>query len=169
METKCAVWLTGCFWTILQPPSGPPSPVPPTKKVATRESQAGGGESAAGVSGQESVRVAVGAVGVRWEGGNENGEGKEGGKWGPSWEEEEEGEGEGEEGKAGGGKGEGAGAGEKGGRGSSQRVKLPRPEGGVSCPRCGSGDTKFCYYNNYNIKQPRYFCKVCGMKGAGWG
>jgi hypothetical protein len=21
-------------------------------------------------------------------------------------------------------------------------------------------DTKFCYYNNYNVKQPRYFCKV---------
>lgn len=55
---------------------------------------------------------------------------------------------------------------EKGGRGSSQRVKLPRPEGGVNCPRCGSDDTKFCYYNNYNIKQPRYFCKVTHQSPA---
>ncbi|KAL3015939.1 hypothetical protein AAZX31_06G185500 [Glycine max] len=22
-------------------------------------------------------------------------------------------------------------------------------------------DTKFCYYNNYNVNQPRYFCKAC--------
>lgn len=40
------------------------------------------------------------------------------------------------------------------------KCKLPRPECGVACPRCGSGDTKFCYYNNYNVKQPRYLCKV---------
>lgn len=39
--------------------------------------------------------------------------------------------------------------------------KLPRPEGSTACPRCESIDTKFCYYNNYNVKQPRYFCKVC--------
>ena len=38
--------------------------------------------------------------------------------------------------------------------------KLPRPEGSTPCPRCDSMDTKFCYYNNYNVKQPRYFCKV---------
>lgn len=38
--------------------------------------------------------------------------------------------------------------------------KLPRPEGCTPCPRCDSTDTKFCYYNNYNVKQPRYFCKV---------
>ena len=38
--------------------------------------------------------------------------------------------------------------------------KLPRPEGSTACPRCDSMDTKFCYYNNYNVKQPRYFCKV---------
>ena len=24
-----------------------------------------------------------------------------------------------------------------------------------------SPDPQFCYYNNYNIKQPRYFCKAC--------
>ncbi|XP_062193322.1 dof zinc finger protein MNB1A-like [Phragmites australis] len=29
------------------------------------------------------------------------------------------------------------------------------------CPRCGSRDTKFCYYNNYNTSQPRHFCKSC--------
>ena len=38
--------------------------------------------------------------------------------------------------------------------------KLPRPEGTTACPRCDSTDTKFCYYNNYNVKQPRYFCRV---------
>ncbi|XP_047058263.1 dof zinc finger protein DOF3.4-like [Lolium rigidum] len=29
------------------------------------------------------------------------------------------------------------------------------------CPRCDSTDTKFCYYNNYNLAQPRHFCKGC--------
>ncbi|CAI9271583.1 unnamed protein product [Lactuca saligna] len=29
------------------------------------------------------------------------------------------------------------------------------------CPRCGSSSTKFCYYNNYSLTQPRYFCKGC--------
>ncbi|KZV53234.1 hypothetical protein F511_21491 [Dorcoceras hygrometricum] len=29
------------------------------------------------------------------------------------------------------------------------------------CPRCDSGNTKFCYYNNYSLSQPRYFCKSC--------
>jgi hypothetical protein len=43
---------------------------------------------------------------------------------------------------------------------SGKRPKLPRPVGISPCPRCNSEDTKFCYYNNYNIKQPRYFCKV---------
>jgi len=31
----------------------------------------------------------------------------------------------------------------------------------VPCPRCGSPNTKFCYYNNYNLAQPRHFCKAC--------
>ncbi|XP_073147984.1 uncharacterized protein [Henckelia pumila] len=31
----------------------------------------------------------------------------------------------------------------------------------LKCPRCGSTNTKFCYYNNYNKSQPRYFCKSC--------
>lgn len=39
-------------------------------------------------------------------------------------------------------------------------TKLPRPEAVPNCPRCCSFETKFCYYNNYNVKQPRYFCKV---------
>ncbi|KAK7396770.1 hypothetical protein VNO78_17928 [Psophocarpus tetragonolobus] len=30
-----------------------------------------------------------------------------------------------------------------------------------NCPRCGSSNTKFCYYNNYSSSQPRYFCKGC--------
>ncbi|CAN6287843.1 unnamed protein product [Urochloa humidicola] len=29
------------------------------------------------------------------------------------------------------------------------------------CPRCQSGNTKFCYYNNYSRAQPRYLCKAC--------
>ncbi|MED6134218.1 hypothetical protein PIB30_035102, partial [Stylosanthes scabra] len=31
----------------------------------------------------------------------------------------------------------------------------------VQCPRCDSMNTKFCYYNNYSLSQPRYFCKAC--------
>ncbi|XP_078438617.1 dof zinc finger protein DOF5.3-like [Wolffia australiana] len=31
----------------------------------------------------------------------------------------------------------------------------------LPCPRCESRNTKFCYYNNHSINQPRYFCKDC--------
>ncbi|XAR49956.1 hypothetical protein NMG60_11004145 [Bertholletia excelsa] len=31
----------------------------------------------------------------------------------------------------------------------------------LKCPRCDSNNTKFCYYNNYNLSQPRHFCKNC--------
>ncbi|KAJ0964591.1 hypothetical protein J5N97_025729 [Dioscorea zingiberensis] len=31
----------------------------------------------------------------------------------------------------------------------------------AKCPRCESTNTKFCYYNNYNLSQPRHFCKSC--------
>jgi len=31
----------------------------------------------------------------------------------------------------------------------------------VRCPRCESTNTKFCYYNNYNLSQPRHFCRAC--------
>ncbi|PAN32715.1 hypothetical protein PAHAL_5G506900 [Panicum hallii] len=48
---------------------------------------------------------------------------------------------------AGGGRGGGAGGGRE-------------PEG-LPCPRCESVNTKFCYYNNYNLSQPRYFCRAC--------
>ncbi|KAA8540068.1 hypothetical protein F0562_026760 [Nyssa sinensis] len=41
--------------------------------------------------------------------------------------------------------------------------KKPRPnkEQALNCPRCNSSNTKFCYYNNYSLAQPRYFCKTC--------
>eukprot|EP00228_Micromonas_bravo_P003710 CAMPEP_0203002640 /NCGR_PEP_ID=MMETSP1401-20130829/1357_1 /ASSEMBLY_ACC=CAM_ASM_000894 /TAXON_ID=38833 /ORGANISM="Micromonas pusilla, Strain CCAC1681" /LENGTH=208 /DNA_ID=CAMNT_0049744181 /DNA_START=201 /DNA_END=823 /DNA_ORIENTATION=- len=45
--------------------------------------------------------------------------------------------------------------------GPNGKPKLPRPEGIAPCPRCHSEETKFCYYNNYNVKQPRYFCRGC--------
>ncbi|KAF8022921.1 hypothetical protein BT93_F0436 [Corymbia citriodora subsp. variegata] len=31
----------------------------------------------------------------------------------------------------------------------------------LPCPRCDSINTKFCYFNNYNLSQPRHFCKSC--------
>ncbi|KAD2806263.1 hypothetical protein R6Q59_028746 [Mikania micrantha] len=31
----------------------------------------------------------------------------------------------------------------------------------LNCPRCDSNNTKFCYYNNYNLLQPRHYCKNC--------
>ncbi|GMI71109.1 hypothetical protein like AT3G52440 [Hibiscus trionum] len=37
----------------------------------------------------------------------------------------------------------------------------PSVEISPNCPRCGSSNTKFCYYNNYSLTQPRYFCKGC--------
>ncbi|KAK7823624.1 dof zinc finger protein dof1.6 [Quercus suber] len=50
----------------------------------------------------------------------------------------------------------------------------------LPCPRCDSTSTKFCYYNNYNLSQPRHFCKSCrrywtqgpsllGLNGYGLG
>ncbi|KAJ4780404.1 Dof zinc finger protein [Rhynchospora pubera] len=50
---------------------------------------------------------------------------------------------------------------------TSQEVKpdaekaLKKPDKIIPCPRCNSMDTKFCYYNNYNVNQPRHFCKNC--------
>ncbi|KAI4326583.1 hypothetical protein MLD38_031883 [Melastoma candidum] len=38
----------------------------------------------------------------------------------------------------------------------------PQPNNqALKCPRCDSLNTKFCYYNNYNLSQPRHFCKSC--------
>ncbi|GMH12535.1 hypothetical protein Nepgr_014376 [Nepenthes gracilis] len=43
-----------------------------------------------------------------------------------------------------------------------EQEKRQRPaEQSLKCPRCESTNTKFCYYNNYSLSQPRYFCKSC--------
>ncbi|KAG6427589.1 hypothetical protein SASPL_111835 [Salvia splendens] len=42
-----------------------------------------------------------------------------------------------------------------------ERGWKPNTELSPACPRCGSSNTKFCYYNNYSLTQPRYFCKGC--------
>ncbi|KAL2340761.1 hypothetical protein Fmac_008701 [Flemingia macrophylla] len=44
---------------------------------------------------------------------------------------------------------------------NDQNKTLKKPDKILPCPRCNSMDTKFCYYNNYNVNQPRYFCKAC--------
>ncbi|KAG6471038.1 dof zinc finger protein DOF4.5-like [Zingiber officinale] len=44
-------------------------------------------------------------------------------------------------------------------RSHDQAAAAPPPR--VPCARCGSDDTKFCYYNNYNTSQPRYYCRTC--------
>ncbi|KAF3326372.1 cyclic dof factor 2 [Carex littledalei] len=41
------------------------------------------------------------------------------------------------------------------------KAPLKKPDKIIPCPRCHSMDTKFCYFNNYNVNQPRYFCKNC--------
>ncbi|CAN6937941.1 hypothetical protein Bca4012_101438 [Brassica carinata] len=38
---------------------------------------------------------------------------------------------------------------------------LKKPDKLLPCPRCESANTKFCYYNNYNVSQPRHFCRNC--------
>ncbi|XP_061958218.1 dof zinc finger protein DOF3.6-like isoform X1 [Populus nigra] len=40
-------------------------------------------------------------------------------------------------------------------------AKIPQPEAALKCPRCESTNTKFCYFNNYSLSQPRHFCKTC--------
>ncbi|KAI3682442.1 hypothetical protein L1987_82424 [Smallanthus sonchifolius] len=40
-------------------------------------------------------------------------------------------------------------------------AKIHMPEPGLNCPRCDSTNTKFCYFNNYSLTQPRHFCKTC--------
>ncbi|KAF7828042.1 cyclic dof factor 1 [Senna tora] len=42
-----------------------------------------------------------------------------------------------------------------------QEKVLKKPDKILPCPRCNSMDTKFCYFNNYNVNQPRHFCKNC--------
>ncbi|KAI4329626.1 hypothetical protein MLD38_027994 [Melastoma candidum] len=43
----------------------------------------------------------------------------------------------------------------------SPEKTLKKPDKILPCPRCNSMETKFCYYNNYNVNQPRHFCKAC--------
>ncbi|KAL8130354.1 hypothetical protein V2J09_019509 [Rumex salicifolius] len=54
--------------------------------------------------------------------------------------------------------------------GGSARVVMEKPsqeqiqqeqQAPLKCPRCDSTNTKFCYYNNYSLSQPRHFCKAC--------
>ncbi|CAA7401925.1 unnamed protein product [Spirodela intermedia] len=45
--------------------------------------------------------------------------------------------------------------------GGEKNPKPAKPEKILPCPRCNSMATKFCYYNNYNLNQPRHFCKNC--------
>ncbi|XP_055830619.1 dof zinc finger protein DOF5.6-like [Solanum dulcamara] len=42
-----------------------------------------------------------------------------------------------------------------------ERKLRPQHDQPLNCPRCDSTHTKFCYYNNYSLSQPRYFCKSC--------
>ncbi|KAH9767704.1 hypothetical protein KPL71_011366 [Citrus sinensis] len=43
----------------------------------------------------------------------------------------------------------------------ARMAKMPQPETALKCPRCESTNTKFCYFNNYSLSQPRHFCKTC--------
>lgn len=47
------------------------------------------------------------------------------------------------------------------GRYEDRRLKLQNQAQPQKCPRCDSLNTKFCYYNNYSLSQPRYLCKTC--------
>ncbi|KAL2903946.1 Cyclic dof factor 2 [Bienertia sinuspersici] len=44
---------------------------------------------------------------------------------------------------------------------SEDQNPLKKPDKVLPCARCSSMDTKFCYFNNYNVNQPRHFCKNC--------
>ncbi|XP_011009268.1 PREDICTED: dof zinc finger protein DOF1.1-like [Populus euphratica] len=44
---------------------------------------------------------------------------------------------------------------------TSATNSTPSAQEKLRCPRCDSSNTKFCYYNNYNLNQPRHFCKTC--------
>ncbi|KAF7845510.1 dof zinc finger protein DOF5.1-like [Senna tora] len=43
----------------------------------------------------------------------------------------------------------------------ARMANIPMPEAALKCPRCDSTNTKFCYFNNYSLSQPRHFCKGC--------
>ncbi|KFK27847.1 hypothetical protein AALP_AA8G437500 [Arabis alpina] len=66
----------------------------------------------------------------------------------------------------GGGRFYGGGIGGGGGGGGDRRMRahqnnILNHHQSLKCPRCNSLNTKFCYYNNYNLSQPRHFCKNC--------
>ncbi|XP_043690102.1 dof zinc finger protein DOF1.4-like isoform X2 [Telopea speciosissima] len=44
---------------------------------------------------------------------------------------------------------------------SGRGMEKQAQEQALKCPRCDSSNTKFCYYNNYSLSQPRHFCKAC--------
>ncbi|XP_071732820.1 dof zinc finger protein DOF2.2-like [Rutidosis leptorrhynchoides] len=45
---------------------------------------------------------------------------------------------------------------------SGSMTRLPQLDNtAMKCPRCESTNTKFCYFNNYSLSQPRHFCKTC--------
>ncbi|RAL43920.1 hypothetical protein DM860_014056 [Cuscuta australis] len=53
-----------------------------------------------------------------------------------------------------------------GGGGRRAATTRPQQDGAAAaatlkCPRCDSPNTKFCYFNNYSLSQPRHFCKTC--------
>ncbi|KAK2968462.1 hypothetical protein RJ640_030073 [Escallonia rubra] len=43
----------------------------------------------------------------------------------------------------------------------TQQQQVQQQQVQLKCPRCDSSNTKFCYYNNYSLSQPRHFCKAC--------
>ncbi|KAJ0259630.1 hypothetical protein HA466_0059540 [Hirschfeldia incana] len=43
----------------------------------------------------------------------------------------------------------------------ARQANVGIPEAALKCPRCESTNTKFCYFNNYSLTQPRHFCKTC--------
>ncbi|KAG2332589.1 hypothetical protein Bca4012_017847 [Brassica carinata] len=43
----------------------------------------------------------------------------------------------------------------------ARQANVAMPEAALKCPRCESTNTKFCYFNNYSLTQPRHFCKSC--------
>ncbi|KAL2498979.1 Dof zinc finger protein DOF5.7 [Abeliophyllum distichum] len=47
------------------------------------------------------------------------------------------------------------------GSNSRKTTAARQQEPSLNCPRCDSPNTKFCYYNNYSLTQPRHFCKTC--------
>jgi Dof domain, zinc finger len=54
---------------------------------------------------------------------------------------------------------------ERGANAEVKRVELSGHENltkaVLPCPRCNSMNTKFCYFNNYNVNQPRHLCRTC--------